>query len=212
MYGKEDERQVVTTRDIQKTLRTQLNYNLPVLIIGVIFSLITIPFIFTLLAETIDTVGTYWFVPTLLYFIGYTALVLLFAFFTVHNIIWFVREHNIIRYGDFAVVEDTVDRVGPADTERFTYSPFIRRRDVYWNSGDYMSQREGNVVGKYFNRRFVYPVDFSKYGRAIYDTFKWKNYISDGDKCILVIYDENYYPGDCNIVRIYPSKMYRYKE
>ena len=60
MYGKEDERQVVTTRDIQKTLRTQLNYNLPVLIIGVIFSLITIPFIFTLLAETIKSMHSFY--------------------------------------------------------------------------------------------------------------------------------------------------------
>ena len=212
MYGKEDERQVLTTFDIQKTLRTQLYYNLLFILLGFFCSCLLVPNSIRLIAEFFTIKQDGFFIMAVLFAIVFFAVTLLIGAWTVISIIWFVKEHRIITNCYFRVVEDTVERAGPEDTEHFTYSPFIRRRDVYWNSGDTLAQKEGKVVGKYLNRRFVYPIHFSKYGRAIYDTFKWKMYLGEGDKCLLVIYDKDLYPGDCNIVRIYPSIMYRYQK
>lgn len=211
MYGKVDERQVVTTCDIQKTLRTQLNYNLLPILLGFFCSCLFIPNSIRLIAELFSMQQDSFFIMIVLYTIAFFVATLLIGAWTVISIIWFIKEHRIISNCYFKVCEDTVEHAGPEDTEYFTYSPFIRRRDVYWNSGDRMAQKEGDVIAKHFNRRHIYPVYFSKYGRAIYDTFKWKMYLGEGDKCLLVIYDKDLYPGDCNIVRIYPSKMYRYK-
>ncbi len=208
MFKKEDERQIVTTADIQRTLRTQLNYRLIILVCGAAVVFMFIPFMFELWAEAVsDSTDIFIIFSCCLYSLAFVLILT----YVVIEWIWFIKEHRIISNCWFDVVEDTVERVGPEDNEQTPFFTLTRYRDVFWNSGDRMAQHQGSAVGRFLHRRYVYPVYFCKYDRAVYDTFKWKNYLGEGDKCILVIYDKDLYPGDCNIVRIYPSIMYRYK-
>ena len=211
MYGKEDERQIVTNKDIQKTLRTQLNWGL----FPLIFSIFSVLFLmYGNICMWIDVIkeGFDSFLYCSLTIYSLLSIVILIA--VAIWLIRFMNEHRIISGCYFEVVEDTIEYAGPAEGEYRSLIDAIKyySRDVMWNSGDRMAQHEANVMSKRFRSRYVYPIMFAKYGRAIYDTFKWKQYLDKGDRCFLVIYDKEMYHGDCNIVRIYPSTMYRYKE
>lgn len=77
MHGKEDERQVVTTYDIQKTLRTQLNYNLLPLGIGFICSWFFVSFSIRLTAEMFSMQRDAFFIMAVLYTISIIAITFL---------------------------------------------------------------------------------------------------------------------------------------
>jgi hypothetical protein len=104
-----------------------------------------------------------------------------FCYHVYKLFIKYIKIRRIISSGYFNVEEDTVECAGPIEYDHAL-------------------------------RKYVYPIVFEKNGTALeLPTFKWKEYLGKGDKCIVVVYDRVKYDGHYRIAKVYPSKFFKYQ-